>query len=113
MIISKALRDSAGHHDAYCTLQIAGVCGDATAAKTAGCVLCHWRLPGDVGGAQKPDDLTAGFGCGPCHRAMDSNGTTHGVTRGSQEWYAYAMRAMVRTQRFWVENGYLTVKGMK
>lgn len=113
MIISKDLRDSAGHHNAYCTIQIPGVCGDATTAKTSGCVLCHWRLPGDVGGAQKPDDLTAGFGCGPCHTAMDSNGTTHGITRCSQEWYAYAMRAMVRTQRFWAQNGYLAVKGWK
>lgn len=113
MIVSKRLRESAGHHDAYCTIQIPGVCGDPTTSKAAGCVLCHWRLPGDVGGAQKPDDLTAGFGCGPCHTAMDSNGTTHGIVRDSLEWYQYAMRSMVRTQRFWVQYGFLDVKGAK
>lgn len=111
MIVSKVLRQSAGHPDAYCTLQIAGVCGDATTAKTAGCVLCHFRIPGDVGGAQKPDDLTAGFGCGPCHRAIDSNGTAHGIRRCSEDWYFYAMRSMARTQRWWVEHGMLTVQG--
>lgn len=111
MIVSKKLRESAGHPDAYCTLQIAGVCGDSTTAKTAGNVLCHFRLPGDVGGAQKQDDLCAGFGCGPCHTVIDSNGTMKGITRGSEDWYFYAMRSMVRTQRFWVEHGYITIKG--
>lgn len=111
MIVSKKLRQSAGHHDAYCTLQIEGVCGDSTTSKSAGCVLCHFRLPGDVGGAQKPDDLTAGFGCGPCHTAIDSNGTAHGIQRGSPEWLFYVIRSMVRTQRWWVENGFLKVQG--
>jgi len=111
VIVSKKLRESAGHPDAYCTLQIAGVCGDATTAKTAGNMLCHFRLPGDVGGAHKPDDLCAGFGCGPCHTVIDSNGTTKGIVRGSEDWYFYAMRAMVRTQRFWVEHGFITIKG--
>lgn len=111
MIVSKKLRESAGHPDAYCTLQIAGVCGDSTTAKTAGCVLCHIRIPGDVGGAQKPDDLTAAFGCGPCHTALDSNGTTHGLKRGSEDWWLYATRGMVRTQRFWVHHGFITIKG--
>ena len=51
-IISKALRASAGHPDAYCTVQIPGVCGDPTDAKTAGCVLAHWRFSGNAGGGQ-------------------------------------------------------------
>lgn len=113
MIVSQKLRDSAGHHDAHCMLQIAGVCSDSTTAKTGGCVLCHFRLPGDVGGAQKPDDLNAGFGCNACHTAIDSNGTTKGIVRCSEEWYGYAMRAMVRTQRWWVNHGFISVKGAK
>lgn len=113
MIVSKKLRESAGHPDAYCTIQIPGVCPDATDSKTAGCMLCHWRLPGEVGGAQKPDDLCAGFGCGPCHTVMDSNGTTHGITRGSEEWLFYAMRSMARTLRWWYDHGFLSIRGAK
>jgi len=111
VIVSQKLRDSAGHPDAHCMLQVAGVCGDATTAKTAGCVLCHVRIPGDVGGAQKPDDTCAAFGCGPCHTALDSNGTTKGLRRGSEDWLFYALRGIVRTQRWWVENGFMKVQG--
>lgn len=110
MIISKALRQSAGHHNAYCTLQVAGVCGDSTTTKAAGCVLCHIRLPGEVGGAQKPDDTCAAFGCGPCHTAFDSNGV-RGLKRGSEEWLYYAIRGMARTHRFWLDNGFMEIKG--
>lgn len=111
MIVSDALRKSAGHPDAYCTLQIVGVCGDSTTAKTSGCVLCHVRIPGDVGGAQKPDDICAAFGCGPCHTALDSNGTAYGLKRGSEDWLFYALRGIVRTQRWWVQHGFLMIKG--
>lgn len=109
MIVSNALRKSAGHHDARCMVNIAGVCGDATTAKTAGCVLAHVRLPGDVGGAQKPDDLCATFACNPCHTALDSNGTTKGLRRMSEDWLFYALRGVVRTLRWWHEHGYLTI----
>jgi hypothetical protein len=110
VIVSKKLRASAGHHNAYCTLQIVGVCGDATDSKTAGCVLAHIRLPGEVGGAQKPDDVCACLACGPCHTAFDSNGTTKGLQRGSEEWLFYAIRGMARTLRFWHDNGFLEVR---
>lgn len=108
-LISNALRKSAGHHDAHCMLQIEGVCGDATTSKTAGNVLCHIRLPGEVGGGQKPDDFCATFGCGPCHTAFDSNGV-RGLERGSEEWLFYAIRGMARTQRWWIANGFMSVK---
>lgn len=101
------LRESAGHHDARCMLNIAGVCGDATTAKTAGNMLCHLRIPGAAGFGQKPDDTCATFGCGPCHAALDNNGSPHGIARGSLEWYEYAMRGMMRTQAWWREHGYL------
>lgn len=109
-IKSQALRDSAGHPDAHCMLNIAGVCPDETESKTAGNMLCHIRLGGEVGGAQKPDDFCGTFGCGQCHAVFDSNGQ-----RGLPEpdWLFYAIRGMARTQRWWVEHGYLTIKGMK
>lgn len=113
MIVSKTLRASAGHHAAHCTVNVAGVCGDSTDAKTAGCVLAHWRFSGNAGGAQKPDDTCAGLACGPCHTAMDSNGTTHGIQRGSKEWLFYAFRSTIRTHAFWIEHGFVTIKGAK
>lgn len=112
-IVSKRLRESAGHHNAHCMVNLPGICGDATESKTAGCMLAHWRFSGNAGGAQKPDDLCSGFACGPCHTAMDSNGTTHGIQRGSDEWLFYAFRATTRTLRWWHDNGYLSIKGTK
>lgn len=109
-IVSKQLRESAGHPDAHCMAQIAGVCGDATTSKAAGCVLAHVRIGGEVGGAQKPDDFCAMFACGPCHTAFDSNGVK-GLKRGSEEWLFYGLRGVVRTQRFWVEHDYIQIKG--
>lgn len=112
-LISQKLRDSAGDPDARCMVNVAGVCGDSTESKTAGCVLAHWRFSGNAGGAQKPDDLCAGFACGPCHTAMDSNGTASGIKRGSEDWLFYAFRATTRTLRWWYDNGYLSIKGTK
>lgn len=111
-IVSQKLRDSAGHYDAHCMLQIEGVCADATTAKTAGCVLCHIRMAGEVGGGQKPDDTMAAFGCNACHTVFDSNGVK-GLKRGSEEWLFYALRGMARTIRWWHDHGYLTIKGVK
>jgi hypothetical protein len=110
-IIAKKLRESAGHPDAYCTLQIAGVCGDATDAKTAGCVLCHVRLIGECGGGQKPDDTLAVLGCGPCHDVFD--GRKPGLEKNSADWLFYALRALARTYRFWQQHGFISVKGAK
>lgn len=112
MIVSKALRDSAGHHDARCFLNIEGVCPDHTTDKTAGCVLAHVRLVGEVGGAQKPDDVCATFACGPCHTAFDCNGV-RGLVRGSEEWMFYALRGVTRTLRWWHTHGFLSIKGAK
>lgn len=109
-IIAKKLRESAGHPDAYCTLQIAGVCPDNTDSKTAGCMLCHVRLPGEVGGGQKPDDFCAVLGCGPCHRVFDGNGC---APMPEDEWLFYALRGLARTMRFWVTHGFISIKGLK
>lgn len=109
-IVSKKLRDSAGDHNARCFLNIAGVCPDQTESKTAGNMLCHIRLVGEVGGGQKPDDLCGTFGCGPCHRVFDANGC---APMPESEWLFYALRGMARTLRWWFDNGYLPIKGVK
>jgi hypothetical protein len=110
-MVSQTLRDSAGHHDARCMLNIAGVCQDATTAKTRGCMLCHLRFAGFAGGAQKPPDFCATFGCTDCHRALDGNGTTKGLVRGSADWLFYAFRGAMRTIAWWIDHGYLTARG--
>lgn len=109
-IISQKLRDSAGHPDARCMLNIAGVCPDNTESKTAGCMVCHIRLVGEVGGGQKPDDVCATFGCGPCHRVFDGNGC---APMPEAEWLFYALRGMARTLRWWHQHDFLTIKGVK
>lgn len=108
--VSKKLRQSAGHPDAHCMLQIAGVCGDATEAKTAGNMLCHIRIAGLVGGGQKPDDFCAVFGCGPCHAAFDGNGCK---PMPEVDWLYYALRGQALTMRWWIDHGFITVKGEK
>ncbi len=110
-LVANALRKSAGHYDAQCFLNIKDVCGDATTDKTAGCVLCHIRLIGECGGGQKPDDTLASFGCGPCHDVFD--GRVPGLEKNSWDWMFYALRGMVRTQRWWRDHGFLTIKGVK
>lgn len=109
-LVSNALRKSAGHPDAYCMLQVAGVCGDATTDKTAGNMLCHIRIAGLVGGGQKPDDHCATFGCGPCHTAFDGNGVK---PMAEADWLYYALRGMARTNAWWHAHGFLTIKGAK
>lgn len=108
-LVSSKLRNSSGHHDARCMVNVSGVCGDPTTSKTAGCVLAHWRFNGNSGGAQKPCDLFASFACVPCHNYMDSNGVS-GPARGSEEWMFYAFRSMMRTQQWWLDNGFIEVK---
>jgi hypothetical protein len=103
--ISKKLRQSAGHTEAHCMLNIAGVCPDETPSKTAGNMLCHIRMAGMCGGGQKPDDTMATFGCGPCHTVFDGNGVR---CLSEQDWLYYALRGMARTTRFWLEHGFLT-----
>ena len=108
-VISTAIRKSAGHHAAHCMLNIADVCGDSTDAKTAGNMLCHIRIVGEVGGGQKPDDFCAAFGCGPCHACLDSNGSAHRLS--DLEWHFYSLRGMARTIRWLHQHGFITIKG--
>jgi hypothetical protein len=102
VIRSQSLRDSAGHDDARCTFEIAGVCNPHT-----GRVLCHVRFPGAGGAGLKPNDTCAAIGCCACHDVFD--GRVRGLERGSADWYFYAIRAIDRTTAFWIEHGFLSL----
>lgn len=101
---SLRLQRSAGHEDAHCMLNIAGVCN------YEGNVLCHIRLPGLCGGSMKPDDLMASFGCTACHDVFDQRRQVPGLERGSKDWLFYALRGMARTHQWWRVHGYLAVR---
>lgn len=106
-LVSNAIRNSAGHHDARCQFEIAGFCN----WPSGGCVLCHIRLVGEAGGAQKPDDTCAAHGCSGCHDVFD--GRVPGLEKNSPDWMFYAFRALVRQLRWWQQWGFITVKGAK
>lgn len=106
-IISDKLRKSAGHYDARCNLEIAGVCQ----WPNGGLVLCHIRLIGECGGGQKPDDTLATFGCNACHDVFD--GRAPGLEKNSPDWLFYALRGMARTVRWWHQHDFLSIKGAK
>lgn len=102
MIKSKALRDSARGRD--CTFQIMGVCN----GNPETVVLCH--LPDESHGmGLKSDDISAAFGCSDCHNAIDRR--TGGLSKDDREWYM--RRAQTRTLRIWIEEGLVSVKGVK
>lgn len=96
------LRESAGHHDACCMFEIAGVCQPGAQ------VLCHIRFPGAGGLGIKPDDLSsAAFGCFYCHNVFDQRAP--GLERLSADWYFYAIRALSRQIQWWRDHGFITV----
>jgi len=108
MIRASTLRNSAGHHAAHCMLEITGV---HVAREVGGCVLAHIPFAGNFGMGLKTDDVCATFACGPCHDRFD--GRTKGLVKGSEDWLYYALRGQTRTLLWWIEHGYINVKGMK
>jgi Protein of unknown function (DUF1364) len=100
--VSQTLRDSAKGQD--CTLQLPGVCNHDPATT----VLAH--LPSPVKGmGTKSDDFHAVFACSNCHTHMD-------MQRQHPTLPSYQLSALQRTQKFWFDNGLLTIaadKGMK
>jgi hypothetical protein len=102
-IRSDALRDSAGHLDAECTLRIAGVCR----GRAAGNVLCHVRI-GCAGVGTKPDDVCAAFGCCACHDVFD--GRAGNLVKGSPDWLFYALRGITETTAWWIRHGFLKIE---
>ena len=91
-MVSQRLRDSA--RGQQCSLQFPGVCNRDPATT----VLAH--LPSPVKGmGNKGDDFFAVFACSNCHERLD----LHNV---DQEC---VVRALQRTMKFWIENGYLMI----
>lgn len=98
-LISEKLRASA--KGKQCAFQIPGVCTHDPEQT----VLCH--LPSEIKGAgNKSDDWHAAFGCYACHEAIDQ----HRLPK--EEELFYALRALQRTQRYWVQAGMLIVSGV-
>jgi len=93
-IRSKKLRDSANGKS--CTVNIAGICNYNPETT----VLAHFNFEGGAMGS-KSDDTSAGFSCSSCHTHLDQNKLS------KEDAYFYKARAMVRTTRVWIEEGFL------
>ena len=63
------MRQSARGQD--CQLRLTGICNHDPETT----VLCHLRMFGWAGTAQKPADYLAVFACSCCHDALDRRGT--------------------------------------
>lgn len=95
-LVSSKLRNSAKGQD--CRFRIPGVCN----GNPETVVLCH--APSEFKGmAQKGHDYHAVFGCHACHEALDQ----HRLDR--LEELGFWMRGLLRTQAWWVANGFIVV----
>ncbi len=94
---SKKLRDSARGQD--CTMRVAGTCYNHSSTT----VLAHVNTEGGCMGG-KSDDYSACFACHDCHQWLDLNLGTE------EDRLFYTRRAMVRTWRIWIEEGYICLK---
>jgi hypothetical protein len=96
---SKRLRESARGRP--CTIGFPGICNNDKDTV----VLAH--LPSDVQGTStKSDDFHAVFACSKCHEHMDQHRFHPNIT-------GYQLRALQRTQKYWVDNGLIKVVGDK
>ena len=84
-----------------CMIRLPGICShDSTTV-----VLCHDNGSLNLGG--KNNDMRAAFGCVTCHDEYDRR--TRKLERGFVQTCFY--EAILRTQQYWLENGYLTWSG--
>lgn len=100
--MTKPLKSQKLRHSAkgkQCTLNVAGVCNYDPATV----VLCHIQCEGGSMGA-KTDDFSAVFGCYECHHWLDNY---HGP---EEDRLFYTRRALVRTWKIWIEEGYICLK---
>ena len=94
------LRKSAKGQD--CTLNIVGVCNHNPETT----VLAH--LPSEYKGmGNKSPDFCGAFCCSSCHDVIDGR-VHHILMVEDKEWYM--RRAMVRTWKIWIDEGYIEVK---
>ena len=94
---SQKLKDSA--RGQACTIRLPGICNHNPETT----VLCH--LHGGGMGTKK-SDLFAAFGCSDCHNEVD--GRT--MKLPGDEVHADHLEGMVRTQQYWLDNGFITLK---
>jgi len=87
-----------------CMIRIPGVCNGDPATT----VLCH--LPGGGMGKKQPD-LLAAFGCSSCHNVVDGRESVNLYNETSLEDHLqlkiYFFDGVIRTQQYWLDNGYL------
>jgi hypothetical protein len=99
-VVSQRLRDSAKGQE--CTLQFFDRCNHDTTTT----VLAH--LPSPISGmGTKSDDFHAVFACSACHAALDLH------DYDAREISDYVLNAIRRTQKYWFDNGDLTIAGTK
>lgn len=80
-------------------MQVAGVCNGNVETT----VLAHIQTEGGKMGG-KADDFSACFCCSDCHAWLDQY-------KGSEEdRLFYTRRAIIRTQRHWMQTGLLVIK---
>lgn len=84
-----------------CTVRIFGVCNHNPETT----VLAH--LNGGGGGMKHPD-LFACFACFDCHEWLDGGYTRTDATRKDRDMAHY--QAIHRTQKWWLENGYILIR---
>lgn len=99
-VVSKPLRQSAAMQP--CTLR-SPICN----GRSDTTVLCHLRLFGSAGIAQKPHDIHGVYACFECHRLLDSrNWMTSGLI-GFED----ILRALIETQSRMIAAGLIRVAG--
>jgi hypothetical protein len=94
---SQKLKDSAKGQD--CTIRLPGICN----FRPETTVLCH--LNGGGTGTKK-SDLFAAFGCSDCHNEVDRKTRKLPLEEAQAAHY----EGMVRTQQYWLDNGFVTLK---
>lgn len=102
-IRSQVMRDAA--KGVECMLNIAGVCnGDPTTT-------CMVHLPDETkGGSTKSDDTSSTAGCSACHDVIDGR-VKSALTE--EDLLFYMFRGLKRWNKYLIEKGIITIKGMK
>lgn len=87
-----------------CMIRLPGICNrDSTTT-----VFCHVRITGLSGAGLKAPDLFGSFGCSACHAVVDGqvpSDLTYEARRLA------LLEGMVWTLAWFIENGYVVVKG--
>jgi hypothetical protein len=96
LVRNKKITDAAKYEE--CTLNIAGVCSYNVEETVA----CHIYVEGGIMGG-KTDDLSAVFGCYPCHGVIDQHKLS------TEDELFYTRRGLIRTIKRLFEKGVLLI----